>query len=225
MSESTNFAATRMNLLRAQKRLQRVVKGIDLLQRKREALAAELFGLVKPAVDARKLISEHTTRAYPPLLRALTLHGQAGVRALAWPARDLEVEIKPSSVWGIAASDIVSRPVLSRTLGARGTPPGSAGPAAAAAAAQFEILASLLLDAAPREMLIRRLGEALARTSRQLNTLDQRVAPALRKQIAVVQRTLEEREREEHLRLKHLLNKRTARYKAASDENAGESLP
>ena len=119
MSESSSFAATRMNLLRAQKRLQRVVKGIDLLQRKREALAAELFGLVKPAVDARKLITEHTTRAYPPLLRALTVHGQAGVRALAWPARDLEVEIKPSTVWGIAASDIVSRPPLSRTLGAR----------------------------------------------------------------------------------------------------------
>ena len=74
MSESSSFAATRMNLLRAQKRLQRVVKGIDLLQRKREALAAELFGLVKPAVDARKLITEHTTRAYPPLLRALTVH-------------------------------------------------------------------------------------------------------------------------------------------------------
>ena len=213
MSESSSFAATRMNLLRAQKRLQRVVKGIDLLQRKREALAAELFGLVKPAVDARKLIADHTTRAYPPLLRALTMHGQAGVRALAWPARDLEVEIKPSTVWGIAASDIVSRPLLSRTLGARGTPPGSTGLAASEAAAQFEILASLLLDAAPREMLIRRLGEALARTSRQLNTLDQRVAPALRSQIAVVQRTLEEREREEHLRLKHLLNKRKAGLK------------
>jgi V/A-type H+-transporting ATPase subunit D len=215
MAETAHIAATRMNLLRAQKRLQRVVKGIDLLQRKREALAAELFGLVKPAVDARKLITDHTTRAYPPLLRALALHSQAGIRAMAWPARDLEVEIIPSTVWGIAASDIVSRPPLSRTLGARGTAPGSTGPAASEAAAQFEVLASLLLDAAPREMLIRRLGEALARTSRQLNTLDQRVAPALRAQIATVQRTLEEREREEHLRLKHLLNKRKAGFKGA----------
>jgi len=208
MSGASGFAPTRMNLLRAQKRLLQVEKGIDLLQRKREALAAELFGLVTPAVDARRLINEQTARAYPVLLRALTVHGQAGLRALSWPARDLELEIKPRTVWGIAASDIVSTPALGRTLGARGAAPGSTGPAASEAAAQFEILAALLLDAAPREMLVRRLGEALARTSRQLNTLDQRVAPGLRDHIAVVQRTLEEREREERLRLKHLLNKR-----------------
>ena len=63
-------------------------------------------------------------------------------------------------------------------------------------------LADLLLEAAPREMLIRRLGESLAQTSRQVNTLERRLAPALRSAVTDMRRTLDEREREERLRLK-----------------------
>lgn len=80
-------------------------------------------------------------------------------------------------------------------------------PAAAGAAVQFDTLVDLLLDAAPREMLLRRLGDALAQTSRQVNTLERRLAPSLVAQIAAVRRTLDEREREEHLRLKRLKNR------------------
>jgi V/A-type H+-transporting ATPase subunit D len=193
-----------MNLLRMQRRLERVDKGIELLRRKREALVSELFQRARPAVDAREVIVEVTAEAYPALVRALASHGQTGLRALGWPTRELEVEMAWRKVWGLAVSDILERPTLGRTLGARATPPASAGPAAEAAATQFEILVDLLLNAAPKEMLIRRLGQALAQTSRQVNTLDRRIAPELDSQIAAIRGTLEEREREEHLRLKHL---------------------
>ncbi len=204
------MAPTRMNLIRAARRLEQVGKGVELLRRKREALVTELFRLARPAADARTQIAEATRRAYPALLGALAVHGRAGLRALAWPARDITVEMAPGSVWGIVVSSIVRRPPLARTLGARGTAPGITGPATVQATSEFERLAELLLDAAPREMLIRRLGEALAQTSRQVNTLEQRVAPALRRQMAGVRSALEEREREEHLRLKHLIRKRGA---------------
>jgi vacuolar-type H+-ATPase subunit D/Vma8 len=76
------------------------------------------------------------------------------------------------------------------------------GPAAARAAACFERLTALLLEAAPREQRVRRLGDAVARTSRQMRTLEQRVAPRLERQIMKVRRQLEEREREDRIRLK-----------------------
>jgi vacuolar-type H+-ATPase subunit D/Vma8 len=57
-------------------------------------------------------------------------------------------------------------------------------------------------------MLIRRLGEALSQTSRQVNTLERRIAPELRSDMVGVRRVLDEREREERLRLKHLLRHR-----------------
>jgi V/A-type H+-transporting ATPase subunit D len=208
MSGPGRMAPTRMNLVRAARRLEQVGKGVSLLRRKREALVGELFKLARPAAGARAEIERATERAYPALLGALAAHGRAGLAALSWPARDVAIEIEPGSVWGIPVSTIVRRPPLARTLAARGTAPGTTGPATVRAATEFERLTELLLDAAPREMLIRRLGEALSQTSRQVNMLERRVAPELRRDMAGVRRTLDEREREERLRLKHLLRRR-----------------
>ena len=198
------LAPTRLNLIRAERRLERVRRGSALLRRKREALVSELFKLARPAADARHRIEEGARRGYQQLLGALAIHGRAGLLALAWPERDLRVEIESAQVWGVPVARIISRPLLTRTVGARGNAPGSAGPTVVSAAGEFERLAELLLDAATREMLIRRLGEALSQTSRQVHTLERRVAPSLLGQMGAVRRTLEEREREEHLRLKHL---------------------
>lgn len=201
---AARVAPTRMNLLRAGRRLARVTKGVELLRRKREALVSELFRLARPAADARARVEAEARRAYPALWRALAVHGGTGLAALAWPAREVAVDVTPGLVWGVAVSRIDERPPAVRTLPARGTPPVAVGPAAVEAASRFEALTDLLLEAAPREMLLRRLGEALAQTSRQVNTLERRLAPTLSSQIATVRRTLEEREREEHRRLKHL---------------------
>lgn len=213
---AVRMAATRLNLIRAERRLERVRKGAALLRRKREALVTELFRLARPAAGARKLIEDGARRGYAALLGALAIHGRPGLRAFAWPGRDLRVEIRSAQIWGIPVASITSRPPLVRTVAARGTAPGSAGPGTMAAAGEFERLTEMLLDAATREMLIRRLGEALARASRQVHTLERRVTPDLQGQMAGVRRTLEEREREEHLRLKHL----TRRSATAEDRPA-----
>jgi V/A-type H+-transporting ATPase subunit D len=205
-----HLAATRMNLLRAKRRLDHVLRGKDLLRRKREALVAEVFRLARPAADARVRIAECVREAYPFLLSALSIHGD-GVRSLGWPLRDVAVEMAPGQIWGISVSQIASRPPLGRTLDARGLAPGTTGPAAAEAARRFELLLDLLLDSAPREMLIRRLGEALGRTSRQVTTLENRVAPELRAEIVSLRGRLQEREREEQFRLKRLQKKGSGR--------------
>lgn len=211
MSAVRRVAATRLNLLRTARRLERVSRGVELLRRKREALVSELFRLARPAADARAQVEAEAQLAYPALWRALAARGSAGLAPLGWPSRTLTVELLPGAVWGVAVSRIEARPAVARTLPARGTTAGGAGPAAVEAAARFEALTDLLLEAAPRELLLRRLGEALAQTSRQVNTLERRLAPTLATQFATVRRSLEEREREEHRRLKHLRGRRRAR--------------
>jgi V/A-type H+-transporting ATPase subunit D len=197
-----------MAFIRTARRLAAVRRGAALLRRKREALVGELFRVARPAADARARIEAATRTAYPALLAALAAHGATGLEVLAWPPRELALDIAAGSVWGIPIARIVRRPPLVRSVAARGLPPGTAGPATVRAAAEFERLTELLLDAAPREMLLRRLGEALAQTSRQVNTLERRVTPALERRLAAVRRALDEREREERLRLKHLLHRR-----------------
>jgi len=203
--------ATRSNLLLARNRLERVRGGARLLTQKRRALVSELFELVSPAADARVRVGERAATAYPALLEALAAAGSSGLRALGWPSRDIEVTLRSVQVWGLGVAEIAERSVIRRTPAARGTSPASTGPAAVAAADEFETLIELLLDAASREALVRRLGRALAHTSRQLNTLEQRIGPGLERQIAAMGRTLDEREREEHSRLKRLIRARAAR--------------
>jgi V/A-type H+-transporting ATPase subunit D len=204
MRTVAKLSPTRMNLMRAVLRLERVQKGIGLLRRKREALVSEFFRRARLAAEARTRIAGQAQSAYSALLRTLALHGDPGTRALGWPAREIPIELRPSQVWGIPVSEIVETPVFRRTLDARGTAPGSTGSAATEAASEFEALLTLLLDSAPEEMVLRRLGDELARTSRQLNTLQHRLAPAIRRQVLAIRRVLEEREREERLRARYL---------------------
>ena len=201
-------SSTRSSLLRARAQLGRVRKGATLIRRKREALVTHLFNLARPAVDAREAIQTSVNEAYAALVPALAVNGVDALRGLAEPLKPVHVELHPAQIWGVSVADITRERGMRRTLDARATPPGSSGPAVTEAATRFEALADLLLDAASREMCVARLATAVAQTSQQLHVLEQRLEPALRREIATVQRTLEEREREEHLALKHLQRKR-----------------
>jgi len=199
---------TRSNLIRHRRRLERVRKGIDLLTRKRQALVADLFRVATPAIEARSRVDASAARAYPALLGAAAVHGAAGIDAMGWPARQVEVELTVTESWGVASGAVQRLTPVRRTVEGRGQAPPLTGPAAAVAAAAFEQMVELLLDAASTELLLRRLAEALRRTSRQVNTLENRVAPGLSGEIHRVRALLEEREREDHTRLKHLLRLR-----------------
>jgi V/A-type H+-transporting ATPase subunit D len=208
MSKLGESTGTRMALLRARQRRERVTRGNDLLRRKRQALVAELLRVARPAADTRSQIETQTRRALPALLDALAVNGAAELDSQALP-RQLTVELRTAQVWGTTVVEVLQRSPISRSLPARGTAPGPTTPGAARAATEFESLVDLLIEAAPHELLLRRLGAALSQTSRQVHSLEQRVLPTLDAQITTVSRALDEREREEKFRLKHLLKRRS----------------
>jgi vacuolar-type H+-ATPase subunit D/Vma8 len=146
--------------------------------------------------------------AYAALIEELAAHGHTPLHAMGWPSRDIEVTLRAGNVWGIPGTEVSLSGPVERSMAARGTAPPLTGPAAAETASGFERLIELLLEAASREILVRRLGEALTRASRQLHVLDQRLKPDLSARIARVQQVLEEREREDHARLRRLTRRR-----------------
>ena len=202
--------ATRSGLLGLQQRLGRVDRGAGLLRRKREALAAELFKAARPAMDARQAISEQARRAVSALYGALSLEGADSLRAAGRPPHPFEIEVEATEVWGLPSVEITARTTARRSLDAREQDPATTGPAVAEAADAWEALVDLLLEAAPREHRVRTLGEQLQHTSRQVHVLEQRLGPDLRAQAGRVRKVLEEREREEHDRMRLLLRRRGA---------------
>lgn len=199
---------TRSGLVRANAQLGRVQKGRELLNRKREALITELFKSARPALNARQDVEERAREAYRALLRALAVRGQASLETYSWPEREISVEIEHTQIWGIPVPSVVSHSPVQRTLAARDTAAPSVGPTAAQTASEFEQLVELVLEALPKEQLVRRLGDALAKATRQVNTLQLRVEPTLTAELSSLKRMLEERERDERSRLRHVLRRR-----------------
>ena len=199
---------TRSGLVRAGAQLGRVKKGRELLNRKREALISELFKSARPALNARQEVEERAREAYRALLQALATRGQASLETYAWPGREITVELEHKQIWGISVPAVVSHSSIQRTLTARETAAPSVGPAAAQAATEFERLVDLVIESLPKEQLVRRLGDALAKATRQVNTLQLRVEPTLTIELNALRRMLEERERDERSRLRHVLRSR-----------------
>ena len=210
MTAATRVSATRASLLRHQRRLDQVRRGVALLTRKRQALVEELFGRARTAIASREVIDEQARHAWRLQWMALAANGSHGVTPVAWPAREVDVEVTTTELWGIRGVESMKRPPLVRGLAARGVLPDAGESASHEAARAFELLLERVLDAAPQEQAIRRLGQALSRTTRLVNTLEQRVEVRLAAELAEIRRTLAEREREEHLRIKHLTRRRHA---------------
>jgi V/A-type H+/Na+-transporting ATPase subunit D len=210
MTRTTHAPATRSNLLRYTRRLDQVRRGAALLNRKRQALIAELFARARTAVTSRETIDVHARRAWSLVWLALSSTGSDGLTPLGWPTREIDVELNGVDLWGIRAAELVDRPTLVRSLAARGILPGRGEASSHEAARAVEALLEEVLDVAPKEHAMRRLGQALSHTTRLVNTLEQRVAASLAADLAEIRRALSEREREEHLRIKHLIKRRHA---------------
>jgi len=198
---------TRHNLLRIRRRLERVSTAAELLTRKRSGLVNELFRAAKPVLAGREAAEWQAAVAFSALLYAQADRGQPLLQALALPAHEIHVDLRLTEAWGLSGAEIVGHDPVRRAPSEREVATGSAGPAAAATASEFEALTELLLDTASRELLIRRLARALAETSRRVNLLERRVVPGLGTEMTRIESTLEEREREEQLRYRRLLDR------------------
>ena len=207
MSGAGASRATRSTLLRLTRRLGQVDKGTSLLEKKRDALIRELFARVHPSVDARRRIEQQAAQAYRALVDALAATGQADLAALGWPSRELRIEALPAETSADASTPDRFMPpaTLVRSAAARAWAPGQFDAAAQDAARAFERLLELVLAAATEESAIRRLGRELAHVVRQVNVLDRHVAVDLRHTLLHMRRTLDEREREEALRLRRIV--------------------
>lgn len=212
---------TRSNLLRARGQLERVRKGADAVSRKRQALVSQLFQIARPAIDTRAEIGRRMSTAALRMLDAVAARGLDAVRALARPAGSLLVDVQPRQIWGVPVADVTAAERIRRTMETRATVPGSTEPAIVSATDAFESLVELLVASAAGEVRVARLADAVATTSQQLRLLRERVEPQLTARIANVARTLEEHEREEHVRLKHL-QRRAERDRSAQGETGAE---
>ena len=207
MAEQIN--PTRMNLLAKRSQIRLARQGADLLNRKKDALLREFFDLVGTVYDLRVRLTEALRRE---MTEAVVAEALVGAHELASAAADADwhVQLTPRNLWGVRVADLEHdyqpRDLLARPASPRGTPL-----AVDELAAGFERIVRDMLDLAPRELRLRRIGEEIRRTNRRINALEQQLIPRLEAQARYIHQVLEERTRDDVIRLKRLKQKKGRR--------------
>jgi V/A-type H+/Na+-transporting ATPase subunit D len=200
--------ATRTALLETRDRRAVARRGAELLRSKREALALELFAVVRDVVARRERLDASLRDAAKALALARALDGEEALASLALSAaREVPLEIELRRVWGIPVPH-VHAPRLTRGPDARGVSPLELSLAADTAARRHEETLEVLLGVCSAEVRLRRLGDETRKTSRRIAALEEVIVPALGDELRRIGRTLEERAREDLARRKRFKSRR-----------------
>ncbi len=202
---------TRMNLLQRKQQAKIAVQGVDLLKRKRDALVADFFNIVRQSLTARERLTAACQEAYIMLALAKAWEGREALEAAALPdRRDVLVDIEVRNVWGTKIPEVEVKEVR-RTLLERGHNPATTSARTVESAANFEEVLRAILEVAATEIKLKKIGQEIKKTTRRVNALEQVVLPRLLGEIRFIAAVLEQRAREDVFRLKRIKQKLQAR--------------
>ena len=201
VSFGTKVLPTKIELIRTRRSLQTARRVHKVLDDKREVLLKRLDEMIQQASSAREEIWQPLSDAYLSLYDAYLKLGPLRLEGIAsnTPAI-VETEM---SVRRIVDVDIPSLKLSEKDVGMTYGFADSNVAVDKASREMRKVLPSIF-RAAEFENAIFRLAKELERTQRLLNALEYMIIPRYEGSIRYIQATLEEREREEFVRLKHV---------------------
>jgi V/A-type H+-transporting ATPase subunit D len=210
VASGSNVLPTKIELISTRRRLQTAVKVKEVLDDKRDVLLKRLDEMVQQATVARDEISRPLSDAYLALYDAYLKLGPFRLEGIASNSPPMvEAEVTVHRMVGVDVPSIkISEKEVGMTYGFADT-----NVAVDRASRQMRKTLPSILRAAEFENAIFRLANELERTQRLLNALEYMIIPRYEDSIRYIQQTLEERDREEFTRLKHV--KKVLERKAA----------
>ncbi len=195
------FLPTKLELIRI-RRLLAVARSVHrILEDKRDVLINKLNEMIEKAERARSELYTPLRDAYNSLSRAYMNIGISTVDTIASTVPEtINLETSLKTILGVKIPTIEAKftePPL--TYGFKDTNVDLDD-----AARNFRRIIPKICEAAEIENTIFRLAEELRKTQRLLNALEYVVIPRYEEAIKFISMTLEEREREEFVKLKHV---------------------
>ena len=193
------LAPTKGNLMTAKNTLRLSKQGYEMLDKKRNILIREMMMLIDKAKEVEEKIEITFAEAYKALEAANTIMGVSRVQNIAHSAVPEDgVSIDLRSVMGVeipvvklAEND--SKPIYSFY---------STSSALDEAAVKFNEVKRLTAELTETENAVYRLAMNIKRTQKRANALQNITIPLYEKMTKDIQNSLEEKDREEHSRLK-----------------------
>lgn len=204
-----------MALLALKEQIALAEEGRELLEQKRTALMKELMKTADAAMERSNVLQDAAADARLALARAQAAAGTEVVKSAALASRsEFPIELKTTSVMGVRVQQI-ERKRSGREVYRRGYSIVGTSITIDEAASAFEAEVNAIIKMAESELRLIRLATEIRRTSRRLNALEHLLIPRLQADRDFIQLALDERERDDHFRLK--LTKRILKRKRRAE--------
>ena len=198
---------TRSALLEVKKKIKLSKSGYKIMKMKRDGLIIEFFEVLDKAKKMRGSVLSDYDTAMQKIAVARAVEGAIAVKSAAYALKSSpEVKLGSKSIMGMMVPkvecDIIKAPMTERGFGVIST-----SAYIEEAAQSFEKLLETLVKAAEVEITMKKLLDEIEKTKRRVNALEFKVIPELQEAEAFVEFRLQEMERENTIRLKHLKKK------------------
>ncbi|MGI6109583.1 MAG: V-type ATP synthase subunit D [Eubacteriaceae bacterium] len=202
---------TRANLIKSKSKLAFSTKGYNLLDKKRTVLIQEIMKLVQEANEIEDQITVTFNQAYQALQQCCIAMGLNNVEeyALSIPDEE-EYQVRTRSVMGVDIPEVVlpdnPNPYYSQPLGFNDN-----NPALDQAIEKFNQVKFLSYKLSVVESTAFKLSQEIKKASKSANALNKIQIPKLTETISYIEDSIEEKDREEHFRIKKVKKHNQAR--------------
>jgi V/A-type H+-transporting ATPase subunit D len=211
----SDIRPTRLEYLRAKKRIKIAQKGLKLLKLKRQALILEFFNISKSSAKLRGELNSELIKGYQSIRMAEMLDGEMRLENEAMKIPQLKkLLITPKNVMGVKIPRLeggIREQALTEYLLEI---PVSISEAMKA----FQEVHKIVLDVAEKETTLRKLLNEIEKTKRKANAIENVFIPRLEEAVKFILFRLGEIERETFVMLKSVKRKISEREERVKKE-------
>ena len=191
-------------LLDLKKRLKMTQSGYKVLKMKRDGLIIEFFEVLEKARKMREGVSSDYDSAMEKITIARVVVGDIAVKSAAYALKaDPQVSGGSKSIMGRMVPKVEATRIHT-DITEKGYGVISTSAYIEDASMAFEKLLDTIVRAAEVETTMKKLLDEIEKTKRRVNALEFKIIPELNESVRFVRFNLEEMERENTTRLKHL---------------------
>jgi len=212
---STDIRPTRLEYLRAKKRIKIAQKGLKLLKLKRQALILEFFSITKSSARLRGELNSELIKGYQSIRMAEMLDGEMRLENEAMKIPQLKkLLITPKNVMGVKIPRLEGGTREQALTEYLLEIPVSISEAMKA----FQEVHKIVLDVAEKETTLRKLLKEIEKTKRKANAIENVFIPKLEAAVKFILFRLGEIERDTFTMLKAVKRKMREREEKAKKE-------
>ncbi len=215
MTIGSDIRPTRLEYLRAKKRIKIAQKGLKLLKLKRQALILEFFSISKSSAKLRGELNSELIKGYQSIRMAEMLDGEMRLENEAMKIPQLKkLLITPKNVMGVKIPKLEGGTREQSLTEYLLEIPVSISEAMKA----FQEVHKIVLDVAEKETTLRKLLNEIEKTKRKANAIENVFIPRLEEAVKFILFRLGEIERETFVMLKSVKRKISQREEQAKKE-------